>query len=59
MRLMAPLLPVLYLSAMSELLSASSKPISTTSWHSFNFLENPSKSLKIFAYPYSYRYNSP
>ena len=37
---MAPLLLVLHLSAMSELLSASSKPISTTQWHSFNPLEN-------------------
>jgi hypothetical protein len=40
MRLMAPLLPVLYLSAMSKLPSASSKPPSTTPWPSFNPLEN-------------------
>ena len=39
-RLMAPLLFALNLSAMSKLPSASSKPISTTTWHSFNPLEN-------------------
>ena len=50
-RLIASLLFVLYLSAMSKLLSASSKPISTPSGLSFNPLENPSKSLKIIAYP--------
>jgi hypothetical protein len=56
MRLMAPLLPVLYLSAMSELPSASSKPISTTSWHSFNPLENrfTEKSKKSLPVPLSY-----
>jgi hypothetical protein len=39
-RLMAPLLFCLYPSAMSKLLSASSKPTSTTLWLSFNPLEN-------------------
>ena len=39
-RLMAPLLLDLYLSVISKLPSANSKPISTTSWHSFNPLEN-------------------
>ena len=48
-RLIAPLLYVSDLSATSKLLSACSKPPSTTSWHSFNPLENhlknPKKSL--------------
>ena len=49
-RLMAPLLFALNLSAMSKLPSASSKPISTTPWHSFNPLENrfTEKYFKIF-----------
>ena len=38
--LMAPLLPVLYLSAMSKLPSASSKPPSTPSGLTFNLLKN-------------------
>ena len=49
---MAPLLPALYLSAMSELLSASYKPISTPKGA---FIQSPrksfEKSLKIFAIP--------
>ena len=49
-RLIAPLLYVSELSAMSKLLSACSKPPSTLSGHSFNPLENrstenPKKSL--------------
>ena len=52
-RQMAPLLLDLYLSAMSELPSASSKPISTTPCLTFNPLENrfTEKSFKIFACP--------
>ena len=45
-RLIATLLSVLELSAMSKLLSACSKPPSTPSGHSFNPLENLSKILK-------------
>ena len=53
-RLIAPLLYVSDLSAMSKLLSACSKPPSTLSGHSFNPLENCStaKCLKIFARPF-------
>ncbi len=49
-RPMAPLLPALHSSSVSELPSADCQPLSTTSWHSFNPLENrstenPKKSL--------------
>jgi hypothetical protein len=51
-RLIAPLLYVSELSAMSKLLSARSKPPSTPSGHSFNplenrFTQNPKKSLFV------------
>jgi hypothetical protein len=51
-RLIATLLSVLELSAMSELLSACSKPPSTPSGLSFNPLENLSKILKNFCLTY-------
>ena len=51
------LLLALYLSAMSKLLSASPKPISTPSGLTFNPLENSKKSLKMMPPP-SYTKNS-
>ena len=45
-RPMAPLLSASDSSSESELSAAESKPPSTTSWHSFNPLENLSKILK-------------
>ena len=56
MRLIAPLLPALYLSAMSELPSDSSKSTSTPKGLTFNQLKNIlEKSLKIFAILHSIR----
>ena len=49
---MAPLLFCLYLSAMSKLLSASSKPTSTPSGLSFNPLENRSAFPTLFPQVY-------
>ena len=52
-RPMAPLLFALNLSAMSKLPSASSKPPSTTTWHSFNPLKKwfHKKNQKFFVRP--------
>ena len=52
-RPMAPLLPILQPSSVSKLPDAGSKLFSTPSGLTFNPLENPIKSLKMFAHPVS------
>ena len=54
----ASLLSALYLSAMSELLSANYKPPSTPSGLTFNPLENPCKIFKNICLPPSYTKNT-